>query len=728
MEHSMFSKLAAFLASSRRRAVILGAAVLAGLVPVAVPASPVPAVAATGPGGTPAGYWLVASDGGIFSFGDAAFHGSTGAIRLNQPITGMASTPSGKGYWLVASDGGIFSFGDAGFFGSTGAIHLNKPITGMASTPSGNGYWLVASDGGIFAFGDAAFYGSTGGLRLNQPITAMATTPGGRGYWLTASDGGIFSYGDAAFFGAAPSRPATRGPRTVTAMVPTATGAGYWQASTTGELLAFGDAPDLGGVSSLNKPIVAMAALRPAGAGGRVTTPTTPGQGTPPGAGTTIVPPTSGGPQTFSATANTTWGTPPDATSATFAQNVDTFAEAGNTFFVGGEYTNLVDPNGTPSTQPLQYLAAMDVSTGAPQAGSGFNTPANAPDGPVFALAVSPDGRRLYVGGAFKNIGGHPAKNLAALDLATGAFDPTFSPPEPNAYVRAMSVANGRLYIGGAFTSLGGAARTEVAALDAQTGALVDAFNPPQDYGGFFSGHGGTPTEDPAGSPPTLGNVRDLALTGDGSMLMVGGDFLHFGTTPQADPKHQHGGLVALDPNTGALTPWQPVNSRPTFGLTAWVGDGGKTIFAAEGGAGGVVEAFRPGGSSTPVWVGHVDGDATDVVATAKKVYLVGHYDHEVPNPNDPCLQFQPQPNNGGQPGIYCPNGTPHRHLAAFDPVTGNVDPSYTAQANTPKGPNAAYMGAHNLYVGGDFTKVSDQPGNSNYRNQPGIAMYPANS
>ena len=80
---------------------------------------------------------MVATDGGIFSFGDAAFFGSTGAIRLNRPIVGMAPTPSGQGYWLVASDGGIFSFGDARFFGSTGAIKLNKPIVGMAATPSG---------------------------------------------------------------------------------------------------------------------------------------------------------------------------------------------------------------------------------------------------------------------------------------------------------------------------------------------------------------------------------------------------------------------------------------------------------------------------------------------------------------------------------------------------------------------------------------------------------------
>jgi hypothetical protein len=90
--------------------------------------------------------------------GDASFYGSTGAVHLNKSIVGMAATPDGKGYWLVASDGGIFSFGSAGFFGSTGAVHLNKSIVGMAATPDGKGYWLVASDGGIFSFGSAGFF------------------------------------------------------------------------------------------------------------------------------------------------------------------------------------------------------------------------------------------------------------------------------------------------------------------------------------------------------------------------------------------------------------------------------------------------------------------------------------------------------------------------------------------------------------------------------------------
>ena len=147
------------------------------------------------------GYWLVASDGGIFSFGDAAFHGSMGGRPLNKPIVGMASTSDGLGYWMVASDGGIFSFGDAAFHGSMGGRPLNKPIVGMASTSDGLGYWLVASDAGIFNFGDAAFYGSAGSVPLRRPAIGLAATPDGRGYWIAASDGGIFNYGDANFSG-----------------------------------------------------------------------------------------------------------------------------------------------------------------------------------------------------------------------------------------------------------------------------------------------------------------------------------------------------------------------------------------------------------------------------------------------------------------------------------------------------------------------------------------------
>jgi hypothetical protein len=147
------------------------------------------------------GFWLDASDGGVFTAGDAAFFGSTGNIRLNRPVVGMAGTPSGRGYWLVASDGGVFTFGDARFFGSTGNIRLNQPIVGMAATPTGKGYWMVASDGGIFTFGDARFFGSTGNVKLAMPIVGMSASPTSQGYYLVASDGGIFTFGDVPFEG-----------------------------------------------------------------------------------------------------------------------------------------------------------------------------------------------------------------------------------------------------------------------------------------------------------------------------------------------------------------------------------------------------------------------------------------------------------------------------------------------------------------------------------------------
>src|SRR5438552_1807114 len=89
----------------------------------------------------------------VYAFGGAPSLGAPNSA-LNAPIVGIAATRRGRGYWLLASDGGIFSYGNARFYGSTGAMHLNQPVVGISPTPSGRGYWLVASDGGVFSFGD----------------------------------------------------------------------------------------------------------------------------------------------------------------------------------------------------------------------------------------------------------------------------------------------------------------------------------------------------------------------------------------------------------------------------------------------------------------------------------------------------------------------------------------------------------------------------------------------
>jgi len=44
--------------------------------------------------------------------------GSTGNLHLNAPVTAILATPTGHGYRLVASDGGVFDFGNAHFYGS----------------------------------------------------------------------------------------------------------------------------------------------------------------------------------------------------------------------------------------------------------------------------------------------------------------------------------------------------------------------------------------------------------------------------------------------------------------------------------------------------------------------------------------------------------------------------------------------------------------------------------
>ena len=114
-------------------------------------------------------------DGGVFAYGPGgAFYGSMGGHPLNQPVVGIAVDPATGGYWLVARDGGVFSF-NAPFFGSMGGTPLNKSIVGIAAAPGGNGYYLVAADGGVFAFGPGAtFQGSTGSLRLVQPVVGMS--------------------------------------------------------------------------------------------------------------------------------------------------------------------------------------------------------------------------------------------------------------------------------------------------------------------------------------------------------------------------------------------------------------------------------------------------------------------------------------------------------------------------------------------------------------------------
>ncbi len=68
--------------------------------------------------------------------------------------------PDRGGYWLVASDGGVFSFGDVKFY---------SPIPGLGIAPDD---WVSTFSGAVYAYGDAPYYGGASSLHLNGPIVA----------------------------------------------------------------------------------------------------------------------------------------------------------------------------------------------------------------------------------------------------------------------------------------------------------------------------------------------------------------------------------------------------------------------------------------------------------------------------------------------------------------------------------------------------------------------------
>lgn len=243
------------------------------------------------------GYRLVATDGGVFTFGNRNFHGSLGSTKLNKPVVGGATdvstfdgywlvasdggvfafntgfygsavgdigsssaveiepTPTGKGYWIVLANGRVLAYGDATSFGDASGIELTKPIVGMATTSTGKGYWLIAGDGGVFRFGDAGFFGSTGGVPLSAPVIDLAPTPDDRGYYIVAKDGGVFTFGNAVFRGSTGGI-VLNAP--VVSVLVTAAGGGYWLGAADGGVFTFGEAaPFLGSMGgiALNGPM-----------------------------------------------------------------------------------------------------------------------------------------------------------------------------------------------------------------------------------------------------------------------------------------------------------------------------------------------------------------------------------------------------------------------------------------------------------------------------------------
>jgi hypothetical protein len=202
------------------------------------------------------GYWQYKSDGAVFSWGDAAYHGGANTFAHPAPIVSMARTSSGNGYWQTALDGAIYSFGDAAYHGGVNTIPHSAPVVGMAAS-AGSGYWQLTQDGAIYSFGDAQYRGGANTFG-HAPMIGIAATPSGLGYWMLASDGAIYAFGDAQYHGGLNTVAHPTGP---VDFAPTS-GSGYWIATSDGAIYSFGDAAYHGGANTFAHPapIVSMAA------------------------------------------------------------------------------------------------------------------------------------------------------------------------------------------------------------------------------------------------------------------------------------------------------------------------------------------------------------------------------------------------------------------------------------------------------------------------------------
>lgn len=297
---------------------------------------------------------------------------------------------------------------------------------------------------------------------------------------------------------------------------------------------------------------------------------------------------------------------------------------AGNTVFAGGNFTMATDPDldttdaVVPEAQARGNLLAFDVTTGlltsfAPQL-----------NGQVLSVAVSPDEKTLYVGGAFTTATvpdgpdeGTEAdvverRRIAAYDVATGELL-SFAPPV-NYDVAAVVATADAVYAGGSFQGVGNADRQFLAAFGAD-GTLL-----------------------PWAPAATGGPVTSLTANPEGTKIAIGGYFTALNGS--SNPGY---GLGMVDATSGTSLPMEVNevvrNGRPAGLDPADETDGAITALASdaenvygtgfvyqskEGGSlEGVFAASWNGGTTT--WINDCHGDAYDVAAVGDVIYSAGH-------------------------------------------------------------------------------------------------------
>jgi hypothetical protein len=285
-------------------------------------------------------------------------------------------------------------------------------------------------------------------------------------------------------------------------------------------------------------------------------------------------------------------------------------AIVGNTVYVGGKFTT-ARPAGAPAgTQetPRNNLLAYDIRTG--QLITSF-----APDlnGQVLAVAASPDGSRIYVGGDFTQVDGQPRSRIAAYSTATGALVPDFR-PSVSGQVYTIAATNSVVYVGGYLYGVGSQTRNRLAAFTPTGGLLPWA--PVPGEGPTANGGGGSNA------------IKAIVVTGNGSQVVVAG---HFGTLNGVKAT----GVGALDAVTGETRPFaankfisnQGVNSA-IYSLSTDSTNvyGTGYDYYGPGNLEGSFAATADGGAL--LWVNDCQGDTYSSVPMNGALYMAGHPHH----------------------------------------------------------------------------------------------------
>ncbi len=272
--------------------------------------------------------------------------------------------------------------------------------------------------------------------------------------------------------------------------------------------------------------------------------------------------------------------------------------------YVGGRFTQVVTPS--PPAVGRFRLAAIDARTLGLEPSW---TPTAVTDAivTISTMVLSPDGRRLYVGGDFSRIGGQLRDNLAVIDTEKGAVIPDWN-PGVSGPVRSLTLSpdGAILFVGGEFTGLaGGQAHDYLAAIDTLTATAapwrVDADGPVLSLalstdgsmlyaGGAFSRIGGQARARLAAIEVAAARVasawqiavdapvRALSLDETGQRLYLGGDFLQLQLPAAAAVARSRLARVSLAPQAAVIDGWGPVVSAPIRSLA--LSTNGAVIYA----------------------------------------------------------------------------------------------------------------------------------------------------